>query len=223
MSWQSILVMAGLSLGAISLLACIAMFRYLMRLRAAEEGAASKHREELKAVTMQRDRATEDLLRCRPTVVDILGFIADEVERATGHTDEAAALERLARDVRMSKRVFDVVDQETISRIEKLGIAVPKDGIHLLQTLEIAVAIDAASRVPERHVFEVVRTCQLHDSPHREGKWIADTLSLMQRLCGGDAVRAREKLRAVLQAWERADPSEVGYLVESEQLERGSR
>jgi hypothetical protein len=51
----------------------------------------------------------------------------------------------------------------------------------------------------------MTRLCLIDGSPSEEARWLAETLGLMQRLCGLDAAEARRKLRAVLDAWERTD------------------
>jgi hypothetical protein len=199
------LIYTTATLCALLLIGCLGLARALRRALTGHDADRTEWERRIREATGERDHAAKALWTFMEAAQTSLFAMADEVERATGHSDEAYALSSLAHDVMHARNPFEVVTKETIDKFVRAGVATRAHPLHLGQALEIATALDNKARRSERGLYKMTRLCLIDRSPSEEARWLAETLGLMQRLCGLDAAEARRKLRAVLDVWERTD------------------
>ena len=162
-------------------------------------------RSRVASVEEQRDHAVRALASLHEATRAMLRAVADEAERATGHSEEAYALEALARDVGRASYAFDVVSQDTVAQFARAGFRAPARPLHLGQAMEMAVGLDHRARRQERGLYEMTRLCFIDRSNGQEARWVAEVMGLMLRLCHGDEAEARRRFRAAMDLWERTD------------------
>ncbi len=162
-------------------------------------------RSRVASVEEQRDHAVKALASLHEATRAMLRAVADEAERATGHSGEAFALEALARDVGRASNAFDVVSQDTVAQFARAGFRAPSRPLHLGQAMEMAVGLDHRARRPERGLYAMTRLCLINHTSDEEARWIAEVMALMLRLCHGDEVEARRRFRVAMDLWERTD------------------
>lgn len=184
-------------------LVCVTLFRRLMESWRNDDHARTQWRQEVASLTAELDFAFNALRTFTSAAQRAIHTIEDEVERATGHSPEASALDSLRRDVHeRSREAFDCVTRATALEFERVGMSVPPLPLHIGHALTLAVDMDARARQADRYLHEVTRLCQLEG---REASFMAETMGRVLRLHHGDSAAARAKLRSMIEAWERRD------------------
>lgn len=210
------LLYATATLCVVLLIACFKLTRALRQEKAGNDADHKRWVARTEELEVEAHQATDALHTFKQAAIATLYAMADEVERATGHSREAAAFSSLARSVHQASSPWDVVLEETVHQLSDVGIAAGPRPLHLGQALEMAVELDTRSRPSEQGLYKVTRLCFIDEFGSDQARWLAQTMALMQRLCGDDAAAARRKLRDVIDVWERTDVRVLKHCIQAE-------
>jgi len=183
--------------------ACVALIVHVYRSRYASTVAMSCIQDEMSKIRRHADDLSKEYSLLALSVAHSLNEIRQDIDRNYQHTHEGHILDRIADRIQSSQTNLEF-DRFLVDDIRAANGAayLSGDSMRLSLALDLAWHLHSEARRRAGEIYAITREeCGATD----RAAWLAKTLALYERICGGDKVAAITSLDRVLKGWEHMD------------------